>query len=65
MKQPLIEGDAIACQRAIRLVHCVAAKLIICYLTALTHCICAANFTVEANPTAAEIRSDQLRWQMV
>ena len=37
MKQPLIEGDAIACQRAIRLADCVVAKLIICYLMALTN----------------------------
>jgi hypothetical protein len=65
MKQPLIEDNAIACQRAIRLAHCVVAKLIICYLTALTRCIYAANFTVATNPTAAEIRADQSRWQMV
>jgi hypothetical protein len=45
MKQPLIEGDAIACKRAIRLADCVVAKLIICYLMVLTNCFNEANYT--------------------
>jgi hypothetical protein len=56
MKQPMIEGDAIACQRAIRLADCVGAKLNICYLIGLTHCFDEVNYTVaEANHTAAEL----------
>jgi hypothetical protein len=54
MKQPLIESDAIACTRAIRLADCVVAKLIICYLMALTHCIDEANYTVAELGIAAQ-----------
>jgi hypothetical protein len=49
----LIEGDAIAFQRAIRVLDCVAAKLNICYLAALTNCFYEANFTAAANVTIA------------